>query len=46
VINDKKKEVNQIQKWRNQLKKDSKSEDNSGKMPKSVDACSAKMKKL
>jgi len=46
VIKEKKKELKDLEGWRKKLKKDAKSVDKSGKMPKTVDACDTKAKKL
>jgi len=46
VIDDKKKELKDIDAWKKKLKKDAKAVDKSGKMPKSSEACDAKSKKL
>lgn len=46
VIDDKKKELKDIESWRKKLKKDNKAVDKTGKLPKSTEACDAKIKKL
>jgi len=46
LIEEKRNEVKELDAWKKKLKKDAKSVDKSGKLPKTADACEAKLKKL